>query len=501
MKSLALRLVVTYVALIVAMTTVAGIGILGLTKKYFVDAERQSILVQARVVARSCDDVCVDSGNGQFTLTEGNLPAASNIARNQQNAPSDYSVGQVDPSAQQNLQALVPSNILIFTASADRSTLTAPVKLALAGREATTTSQKAVVAVVPIRRNGKVVAAVQASGTLANVQAVLDDVRRQVLIALIASAVLASLIGVWRARSIAKPIRELTVAANQLSAGNFDAPLPPARSADELGELTKSFDVLRSAVKSELRARSAFVGDASHELRTPLTAMRGAVEILRSEAGARPEVRQRFLMSLDTEMNRLLKLVEDLLTLNSSDHQARRSNWEPIHIEQLVGEVMTDLQPLALQRNIELVFERATDGSAKVVSPVVLGDQASLRQLLINVVDNAMVHAPDGKTIDVTVGAVGIEQGLVIEVRDRGPGLEAADRLRVFDRFTRLDAARTRNSGGAGLGLSIARVIARDHGGDVTFVDPLDGGPGIAVRICLPLSATRLQQNLFFRVS
>jgi two-component system, OmpR family, sensor kinase len=489
MKSLAARLVVTYVALIVAMTAVAGIGIVSLTRKYFVDAERQSILVQARVVARSCDDACVATGSAEFTFDQAVLPPASNVSRVQQNAPSDYSVNPIDPSATQNLQALVPSNITVISAANQPSALSKSVTAALKGSEVTSLSARTVVAVVPIRRGSTIVGAVQATGSLDNVQSVLDDVRRQVLIALVASALLATLIGIWRARVIATPVRALTIAAHELSAGNFDAALPPVRSADELGELTTAFDTLRNTVRSELQARSAFVGDASHELRTPLTAMRGAVEILQSDAGSRPEVRQRFLASLDTEMNRLLRLVEDLLTLDRADHSIKQSSKPLVHVETLLNDVVTDLQPLAARRGI--VIALAADGASHIH-----GDDAALRQLFINLLDNAMVHAPNGKKVDVRFAGDSADGMATIEIRDYGPGIAAADRDRVFDRFTRLDSARSRahpqartsgerGAGGAGLGLAIARAIARDHGGDITVHDPADQHGGTLMRVVL----------------
>jgi signal transduction histidine kinase len=493
MKSLAARLVITYVALIVAMTAGAGIGILSLTRKYFVDAERQSILVQARVVARSCDDACVATGNAALAFDQGVLPPASNVSRVQQNAPSDYSVDPIESEGSgrlAGLQALVPSSITVISAAGQPSTRSESVTAALAGKEVTALSAQNVVAVVPIRRGSNIVGAVQATGSLDNVQSVLDDVRRQVLIALVACGLLATLIGVWRARAIAKPVRALTIAAHELSAGNFDTPLPPIKSADELSELTTAFDTLRNAVRSELQARSAFVGDASHELRTPLTAMRGAVEILRSDAGSRPEVRQRFLSSLDTEMNRLLSLVEDLLTLNQADHGVDQHSQPLVQLEALVRDAVTNLQPLATRRGI--VFALDAEGVT-----LMHGNDAALRQLFINLLDNAMVHAPNGKRVEVCFASTGTNNMATIEIRDYGPGIPAADREKVFERFTRLDSARSRTNearssaertspkGGAGLGLAIARTIARDHGGDITIHEPADQLGGTLMRVAL----------------
>jgi signal transduction histidine kinase len=493
-KSLAARLVVTYVALIVATTALAGVGIVGLTRRYFVDSERQSMLIQARVVAAGCDDACLAAGAPFASVDARALPPASNISRDQSNSPSNLAVDQAGVPLQQNVQAVLPSNITIIATDADRASLSRLVTEALSGKESTSVTGSQVQAAVPIRRSGNVVGAVQTSGTLSNVEAVLADVRRQVLLALIGSAVVATLIGIWRARSIAKPVKELTRAAHQLSVGNFDASLPSPGTSDELGELTRAFDVLRNAVRSELRARSAFVGDASHELRTPLTAMRGAVEILRSEAGNRPEVRDRFLGSLQTEMDRLLQLVESLLTLNAADHAGANSASEAVDLVELTANVVADLQPLASQRGITLVL--ASPATTTITTPtarVVSGMSAALRQLLINVIDNAMIHAPTGKTVDIGVRSDGADSQMIsqitIDVRDRGPGIPHPERDRVFERFTRLDSARTRAHGattGAGLGLAIARTVAQQHGGNIEFVDPSDSEGGVIARITLP---------------
>jgi two-component system, OmpR family, sensor kinase len=487
-KSLAARLVVTYVALIVATTGSAGFAIMGLTRRYFVDAERQSMLVQARVVAASCDDRCVTAGalvSPNAQLDARSLPAASNISRGQTDAPSNLEVDRRS-TPQQGIQAVLPSNIVIVAVSVGAGAA-GPLAAAFNGTESSSVSGRTVQAAAPVKRQGQVVAVVQATGSLENVESVVRDVRRQVLLALAASAAVATLIGIWRARAIAKPVKELTSAAHELSIGNFDAPLPTRSTADELGELSNAFDVLRNAVRSELQARSAFVGDASHELRTPLTAMRGAVEILRSDAGTRPEVRERFLSSLQTEMDRLLQLVEHLLTLNRADHQDHDpAMFEPVNVSNLCSAIVADLQPLAAQRG--LLLRQSLEPSAHLV---VSGEVSALRQLIINVVENAMIHAPDGEVVDVTLRtSTPDDQSVIIDVRDHGPGIAAEERERVFERFTRLDTARARSQGGAGLGLAIARSIATRHGGNITFVDPPDQEGGVVARITLPVGTT-----------
>ncbi len=493
-KSLAAKLVTTYVALIVAMSALAGLGILSLTRRYFVDAERQSMLVQAQVVAASCAESCLAGGSQANAVDIRALPPASNIARNQANGLDNLAADVNNPATQQSVQAVLPSNIQVFQPSASLRAMPAPlqqaVQQAIDGKTSTAVSDGKILASVPIRRQGVIVGAVLATGSLDDVESVLSDVRRQVLLALVASAALATLIGVWRARALTKPVRALTVAAHELSTGNFAAPLPIVRTEDELGELTNAFDVLRNAVQSELQARSAFVGDASHELRTPLTAMRGAVEILRSDAGNRPEVRERFLTSLETEMERLLQLVEKLLILDRADHTVISPELNSVDMNQLIHSVIEELQVLAAQRNISLSFDMPDDSQRWLVR----GEASQLRQLMLNIIENAMLHAPTANMVDVSMRAHReVHPGdLTVDIRDYGPGIAPADRQRIFDRFTRLDPARARQNGGAGLGLPIARSIARAHRGEVSFVDPSDDRGGVVARIVLPGQVVRV---------
>jgi two-component system, OmpR family, sensor kinase len=495
MKSLAARLALLYVALIVAASTVAVFGVVTLTRNYFFDAERRSLLVQAQVVAASCSTQCLVDASVRVDLATGLLPAASNIARNQSNVQSDFTVSQ-GADTQQNVQALIRSNVAVLMVrnsqlvadegSPSRGSLA--VMKALGGVESTSLSGDTIVAAVPVRVGGEIVAVAEVRGSLDNANEVLGEIRRRVLIALSISALLSALVAVWRTRAIARPLRSLTVAAKQLSDGNYRSPLPSGAVGQEVSELVTAFEALRDAVQHQLQARTAFVGDASHELRTPLTAMRGAVEILRSEAGERPEVRQRFLSSLDIEMKRLLELVEDLLTLDQAEHASMKEP-ELIDIQSIVQAVLQSLEPLAIQRNLTLSCELEPRNATPFL---VTGDPLALRQLVINLVENAMVHAPDGEVVLVTISPTQVlganaESHIILDVRDRGPGLSVEERARVFERFVRADSSRSRAVGGAGLGLAIARTIARAHGGDIEFVDPPTGEAGLVARVTLPM--------------
>jgi two-component system, OmpR family, sensor kinase len=483
MRSLTARLVATFVVTIVAVCVLAAFGILGLTRRYFVDAERRSMLVQARVAASSCSAACVRAGVPLASIDARVLPSASNISRNQQNTTDDLAVDV----PQQSVQALLPGNFQVLTPAAAGADNPIVAK-ALSGEESSAVAAGRVLAAAPVRDNGSIIGAVLASGSLDDVDAVMRDIQRRVLAVLLAAAAGAVAVGLWRARSIARPVRDLTSAARSLGAGNYGAPLPNRDRRDELGELTAAFDDLRTTVQRELQARSAFVGDASHELRTPLTTMRGAVEILQSDAGARPEVRARFLTSLRHETDRMLELVDDLLTLNHADHQVER-RVQSIDITELCRSVIDDVGSTDDGRDVAIHL------IAPNAPVIVASDESALRQVLLNLVRNALVHAP-GSEVTVVVrpqeqaAALAAGNGVLVDVIDNGPGIEAHDRDRVFGRFTRLDAARTRQRGGSGLGLAITRALVDDVGGDVSFIDPPSGFAGACARVRLPGNAT-----------
>ncbi len=331
------------------------------------------------------------------------------------------------------------------------------------------------------------VGAVEVRSTLRNVDSVLGDLRRQMAIALGVGALVAGALGFWRARSVARPIHRLTVAARSLASDGFGSAQPDhvlvmPRANDELAELTRAFGDMRGRVQRELERRDAFVADASHELRTPLASIRGAVEILQDGGAERPEVRQRFLGLLQVETDRLLDLVESLLSLETATGHGGTTT-EQVDVQNLVDEVVHQLQPLASGQQIQLVAH-----STEFSRPCIRGDVKKLRQLLMNLIDNALAHAPTASTVSVTTSVIENAHSCRIDVVDDGPGIAPADRERVFDRFVRLDRARSRNSGGAGLGLAIARTIADAH--DAT-IELLAGANerGTIARIEVPLSA------------
>jgi two-component system OmpR family sensor kinase len=214
-----------------------------------------------------------------------------------------------------------------------------------------------------------------------------------------------------------------------------------------------------------------FIADASHELRTPLTSIRGFAELTRQRgAAADPATMKR----IEDEAKRMGLLVDDLLLLARLDQQ-RPLQHQPVDLLTLAGDSVHDVQAVQPGRPVKLQI--LPDSGA----PVVEGDEARLRQVLGNLVSNALHHTPHDAPITISVGTRDGEA--ILEVADTGPGLSPDQKARVFERFYRADSARTRATGGSGLGLSIVAALVAAHNGKVTVADTPGGGATFTVHL------------------
>ncbi len=234
-----------------------------------------------------------------------------------------------------------------------------------------------------------------------------------------------------------------------------------------LARLETAFDERR---RSEEKLRR-FLADASHELRTPLASIRGYAELFRIGAASDDESVARSMSRIEDEAARMGVLVDDLLTLARLDEIAGAAHGE-VDLGQLVRDAADDARASAPDRAV------TTPGQASVV----LGDAHQLRQVLANLVRNALVHTPAGSPIEISLG--GSDDGVArLEVRDHGPGLPGDDPQLLFERFWRAEGGRERGMGGAGLGLAIVAAIVDAHDGDVRAANAEDGGASFAVTL------------------
>ncbi|MEW9532480.1 sensor histidine kinase [Microbispora sp. NPDC049125] len=287
-----------------------------------------------------------------------------------------------------------------------------------------------------------------------------------------------------------RPLGEIERTAGAIAAGDLSRRVPLRHPRTEMGRLGRAINGMLSQIEAAFRDREAsqermrrFMADASHELRTPLTSIRGFAELYRQEGSQDPG---RLLRRIEDEAVRMGLLVDDLLLLARLDQQ-RPLERRPVDLLSLVAGVVLDAQMLAPDREIDL---HRLDGSDRPVR--VVGDEARLRQVVGNLVGNALRHTPEGTAFRVGVGLKpGLRPDAVIEVADDGSGLRPEDAERIFERFYRADPARSRaDSGGTGLGLSIAAALVHAHGGTITAESGPGGGAVFRVRLptCPPVT-------------
>jgi heavy metal sensor kinase len=289
---------------------------------------------------------------------------------------------------------------------------------------------------------------------------------------------LAGLGGYFLARHALSPIERMARRAHEINAERLSARLDVENPHDELGHLASAFNETLGRLERSFDQLRRFTSDASHELRTPLTAIRSVGEVgLRQEGSA--EHYREVIGSMLEEAGRLTRLVESLLAIARADAGQIKLTRTAIVVLPFVREVGGLLEVLAEEREEHLSIDG--DETARVQV-----DRSILRQILINLLDNAIKHSPVGGQISVRVLRSDTKT-VSIEVEDRGPGVSAEHRDRVFDRFYRVDEARSRDVGGAGLGLAIAKWGAEAHGGRLELDCPPQGG--CIFRLSVPLDA------------
>jgi two-component system OmpR family sensor kinase len=316
---------------------------------------------------------------------------------------------------------------------------------------------------------------------LADMQTTLN---RLVLAELLVGAivlVLMTVLALWFVRIGLRPLEGIGQTAGAIAAGDLTRRVDPAGERTEVGRLGLALNAMLVQIEAAFEERRAsesrlrrFVADASHELRTPLTSIRGYAELFRRGAGSRPEDLEKSMARIEAEASRMGVLVDDLLLLARLD-QGRPLEREPVDLAGVVAEAVEAARAIDPERPIDLDVQDRT---------VVLGDRGRLRQVTDNLLDNARVHTPLGTAVHVRVR--GTDDSVVVSVRDEGPGLSSEEEAKAFERFYRGDPVRSRSTGGAGLGLSIAGAIVEAHGGTVTASS--EEGSGALFEVRLPAS-------------
>ncbi len=324
----------------------------------------------------------------------------------------------------------------------------------------------------PITLAGRPIGIVQVASSLASVDDALAVVRRALLIGSLLSLVLAAIGGHVLARAALRPIAAITETAHRITdARDLSQRIPVTLHTDELGQLTDTINDMLGRLEEAFEAQQRLVADVSHELRTPLTTIQGNLDLLRRGAIQDPALRGEALRAIGDETARMRRLVSDLLLLAQAD-AGLQLHRQPVELDTLLLEVYRQAQVMADGVTVRLGAEDQA---------VVLGDADRLKQLLLNLVVNALNYTPAGGAVTLTLRR---SNGWVqVVVADTGVGIEADDLPHIFDRFYRADRSRSR-SGGSGLGLSIAQWIAHAHGGRIEVESTV--GVGSTFTVWLP---------------
>ncbi len=325
----------------------------------------------------------------------------------------------------------------------------------------------------PLEISGQRVGVIQAAADLRPIDLAKSRLARILLSVGVIAVVVSLVLGALLADRVLKPINAITqVAQNIITADDLSRRIPYHGPPDELGRLTHTINNTLARLEKLFNAQRRFVADVSHELRTPLTTIQGNMDLLR-----RMPNDQTSMDAIYAEVRRMARLVRDLLLLAQADTGRLTLEKEPLILNDLLIEAYEQARILSIERDIEVALLH--DEPVRIEA-----DPDRLMQLIMNLTSNAIKYTPDGGRVTIALTAYNAWARILIS--DTGVGIPEEDLPYIFDRFYRVDRARTRKQGGIGLGLSIARWIAEAHGGRVTVESQVDHGTTFTIWLPAP---------------
>ena len=322
---------------------------------------------------------------------------------------------------------------------------------------------------------GQTIGVLLFSSTIQDMMQRLVSLQQRMALYFIAAALAAMAIALIISRVITKPIVTLTRSIQRMGRGDLSVRVP-IKGSGELKRLAETFNVMSEKLEMLDKSRNQFVSNASHEMKTPLATMKILLENIIYQPEMDAELRTEFLSDVNREINRLNLIISDLLTLVSMDSKTMRLNRETFKFAKVVSDVTHRLAMVADKRKQEIKLQ-ITDGCE------MYADCAKLTQVVYNIMDNAIKYTPEGGLIRVRLIRSG--RDAILSISDNGPGIPKEDQPHIFDRFYRVDKARSRDTGGTGLGLSIVNQLVLMHGGSVSVQS--EEGHGSTFKVELPI--------------
>ncbi len=290
---------------------------------------------------------------------------------------------------------------------------------------------------------------------------------------------LAAIIGWFLARRALSGVGGIAAAARKISAGDLESRAPVSGRQDEIDQLAGTLNHMLDRIQTLIRGISEMSDNIAHDLKSPVTRIRGLAEITLTTTQSDDDYENMAASTIE-ECDRLLEMINAMLFISRAEVGVREVRPESVALKALVGDAVLLFETTAADKQLGLCFEAVTDARVK-------GDARMLQRMIANLLDNAIRYTPPGGRIEVTVGTAA-DSGARIEFRDTGIGIAAEDHERIFERFYRCDPSRTES--GSGLGLSLARAVARAHGGDISVAST--PGEGSTFSVILPAGPASL---------
>jgi heavy metal sensor kinase len=334
----------------------------------------------------------------------------------------------------------------------------------------------------PVLENSHIAKIIQVASSLEDVEDALNTLFIILMVTVPLALMIASLGGQFLAYKALKPVDNITQTARLITSQNLNQRIKPPKVKDEIARLIETFNEMISRLDQSFRQIKQFTSDASHELKTPLTILKGEVEVTLRKERESPEYQQTLKSNLE-EINRMSQIVDDLLLLSKADSGELRLNKEDLNLTEILNEVVSQMNILAQSKRLRI----ETSNHQEEVH--IFGDALRIRELFLNLISNGIKYSEEGGSIRISLvkdNRYDLRNPLVkIIVSDTGIGIAEEDQKRIFDRFFRVDKARSREQGGSGLGLSICKWIVEAHQGEIEVESEIGKGSSFIVKLPL----------------
>ena len=326
--------------------------------------------------------------------------------------------------------------------------------------------------------DGAMIGIVIRSNSIMDLVSRMDSLQMTIQVYFFALLIIVVLLGFFISELITRPINQLQRVMLKSSRGSFTE-RAPVKGNDEVSELSRTFNMMSEKIENLDSTRNRFISNASHELKTPLSAIKVLVEsiLLQEDEEMEPEMIRDFLGDVNKEVDRLSHIVGDLLTLVQMDSRGIVLNLKDVSLAETVGETLKRIAPVARAKGVEVSLNVSEDATVRV-------DVIRFSQIIYNLVDNGIKYSRENGCVFVEVFRTNTEA--VVVVSDDGIGIPKTDIPHLFDRFYRVDKARSRETGGTGLGLSIVREVVNMHHGEISVESEEDVGTTFTLKLPLP---------------